>query len=286
MKLNLIANAKLNLGLNILEKLPNGYHSLDMLMVPISLADKLEVEFLDRPGNLKITCNKKDIPTDERNILYKIYNEFYKKINLHNQEIKVHLIKNIPHEAGLGGGSSDGGVFLNALNEYHKNKLSYEELVELSKKIGADIPFFITNKPARAKGIGEKLDFFKNNLNCSVILIKPTFGVSAKEAYLNYSKITNKKDAKIEKILTGLKENKLSSVISNIENHLEQGLELTNENIINFKNVLEKLQGYKFFMTGSGSTYFTIIDSCQEEEAYDILKDCFKDYEVYLCKFL
>ncbi len=286
MKLNLEANAKLNLGLNILERLPNGYHSLDMVMVPISLADRLEVEFLDKPGELIITCDKEGVPTDEGNILWKVYDIFYRKTRLKRQSIRVHLIKNIPHEAGLGGGSSDGGFFIKAINEYHNEILSYEELVEISKEVGADIPFFIKNKPSRARGIGEKLQFFENNLNESIILIKPSFGVSAGEAYSNFSKITTKKDANIEKILTGLKENKLSSVITNIENHLEQGLMLSNNDIINFKENLDKVTDYKFFMTGSGSTYFTIVDSCQEDKAYKVLKDCFKDYEVYLCKFL
>lgn len=102
------SNAKINMGLNIIEKLPNGYHSLDMIMVPISLADTIDINFKEKKGNLKISSNKDNIPTDERNILWKIYDAFYKYTNIEKEEIEVYLNKVVPHEAGLGGGSSNG----------------------------------------------------------------------------------------------------------------------------------------------------------------------------------
>lgn len=283
------ANAKINIGLNILEKLPNGYHSLDMVMVPISLGDVMEVEYTGKSGgdsDLIITTNKPDIPTDERNILYKVYRAYYEKTKLPREEIRVHLIKKIPHEAGLGGGSSDGGAFLRELNEHHKNLLSLEEMIDLSKGIGADIPFFLINKSCRVKGIGERLEVVENNLECEIILVKPGFGVSAGEAYANFSKLKDPKGAGVEKILTGLKENNISNVLCNIENHLEQGLILTNREINDFKDRLSAVPDMKFFMSGSGSTYFTMVRRNIAQETYKTLKSLFKDCEVYLCKFL
>ena len=283
------ANAKINIGLNILEKLESGYHSLDMIMAPISLSDEMEVEYTGRSGgnsDLTITTNKPDIPTGEGNILYKVYRAYYEKAKLPKEEIRVHLIKKIPHEAGLGGGSSDGGAFLRELNEYHNNLLSLEEMIDLSKEIGADIPFFLINKSCRAKGIGERLEVVENNLECEVILLKPRFGVSAGEAYVNFSKLKNPKEAEIEKILKGLKENNISNVLCNIENHLEQGLILTNREINEFKDRLSVVSDMKFFMSGSGSTYFTLVKKNIAQETYKTLKSLFKDCEVYLCKFL
>ncbi|GLI58266.1 4-diphosphocytidyl-2-C-methyl-D-erythritol kinase [Propionigenium maris DSM 9537] len=283
------ANAKINIGLNILEKLPSGYHSLDMVMAPISLADEIEVEYTGRRGegaDLIITTNKSDIPTGEGNILYKVYRAYYEKTNLPREEIRVHLIKKIPHEAGLGGGSSDGGAFLRELNKYHNNLLSLEEMVDLSKGIGADIPFFLINRCCRAKGIGEKLEVVENNLECEVILVKPRFGVSAGEAYANFSRLKKPKAAGIEKILTGLKENNISNVLCSIENHLEQGLILTNGDINEFKDRLLTVSDMKFFMSGSGSTYFTLVKRNIAQETYKTLKNLFKDCEVYLCNFL
>ena len=286
LKIKIKANGKINIGLNILEKLPNGYHSLDMIMAPISLSDELEIEYSNKKGNLTITTNKKEIPTDEGNIIWKIYDSFYRKVKLPREDIKVHLIKKIPHEAGLGGGSADGGAFLKELNKYHKNILNLDQMIDLSKKIGADIPFFLVNKSCRVKGIGEKLEEIENNIDGNIILIKPKFGVSAGEAYSNFIKMEEPKPANIEKIIEGLKENNIYNVLNNIENHLEQGLFLTNKDIIDFKSRLTNDSEEKFFMSGSGSTYFTVVEEKKAQERYKTLKSLFKDCEVYLCKFL
>lgn len=279
------SNAKVNLGLNILEKLPNGYHSLDMIMAPIDLSDILEIEIFDEDGSLEITTNKKDIPTDERNILYKVYKAYYEKIKEPKKKIKIHLEKVIPHEAGLGGGSSNGGFFLKELNSYYKNILSLDELIELSKKIGADIPFFLVNKCARAKGIGEELEVIENNIEDYLVLIKPKFGVSARVAYENYGELSNKKNANLEKIIDGLKENNKKLVLENIENHLEQALILTDEKTKEFKKSLNLVKG-RYCMSGSGSVYFTIIDSSSLKRVTNTLKQTYKDCEVFVSKFL
>ena len=170
MLVNVKSNGKINIGLNIVEKLPNGYHILDMIMVPISLADELKINFKEKKGNLKISSNIKDIPTDEKNILWKIYDAFYNFTKIEKEEIEIYLYKVIPHEAGLGGGSSNGAFFLKELNKFHKNILTDDELIVLGKTVGADIPFFIKNYPCRVKGIGEKLEKIENNLKCDIIL--------------------------------------------------------------------------------------------------------------------
>ena len=279
------SNAKINIGLNITEKLPNGYHLLDMIMVPISLADKLEIKFNNQKGKLNISSNIKDIPCDEKNILYKVYKAFYEKTQIEPEDIDVYLEKNIPHEAGLGGGSSNGGFFLKELNKFHNFVLSDEDLSLVGKSVGADIPFFLKNTPCRVKGIGEKLEKIQNNLDCDVILIKPKFGVSTKKAYELYSKLDEKKFANIDEVLSGLKENNLKKVCENIENMLEQGLLIDDENIQNFRNRI-KDTGLDFFMSGSGSCYYILSSKNTTEDYLKILNQKFDDCRIIKCNFL
>lgn len=279
------SNAKINIGLNITEKLPNGYHLLDMVMVPISLADKLEIKFNNQKGKLNISSNIKDIPCDEKNILYKVYKAFYEKTQIEPEDIDVYLEKNIPHEAGLGGGSSNGGFFLKELNKFHNFVLSDEDLSLVGKSVGADIPFFLKNTPCRVKGIGEKLEKIQNNLDCDVILIKPKFGVSTKKAYKLYSKLDEKKFANIDEVLSGLKENNLKKVCENIENMLEQGLLIDDENIQNFRTRI-KDTGLDFFMSGSGSCYYILSSKNTTEDYLKILNQKFDDCRIIKCNFL
>lgn len=270
------ANAKINLGLNILGKNEDGYHELDMIMAPISLYDNLNIKFFQKKGNLILKSNIKGVPLNEKNIIYKIYEAFYNETSLQRENIEVYLDKNIPFQAGLGGGSSDGAFFLKTLNEYHKSPLTLQEMIDLGKKIGADIPFFIVNETVRAKGIGEILEKTVNNLDAKIILIKPNFGISTAEAYRGYSQLTEKKWADIDKIVEGLKENNLSKVIDNVENHLQQTSLLLNNNVKTFEEKLAKISK-NFKMSGSGSCYYLISDKDNSQFFYETLRSEFTD---------
>lgn len=285
MKFSLNSNGKINIGLNVTGVLPNGYHLLDMIMIPISLSDKITGEIEDISGTLEIKTNKADIPVNEDNILWKIYDKFYSESGLSKRKISLYLEKIIPHQAGLGGGSSNGAFLLKLLNEFHGNFFSQERLIEIGKSVGADIPFFLINKSARVRGIGEDIEIIENNLKNSIILIKPQFGVSTGKAYKNMSMLNNKRDANIDKIIFGLKDNRVDIVEENIENHLEQGLLLEDENIIEFRKKLAELN-MKFFMSGSGSAYYTFVTQEESEEAVTIIKEYLNSCEVYLCSSL
>ena len=285
MKFSLNSNGKINIGLNVTGVLPNRYHLLDMIMVPISLSDRITGEIEDIIGTLEIKTNKADIPVNEDNILWKIYDKFYSESGLSKRKISLYLEKIIPHQAGLGGGSSNGAFLLKLLNEFHGNFFSQERLIEIGKSVGADIPFFLINKSARVRGIGEDIEIIENNLKNSIILIKPQFGVSTGKAYKNMSMLNNKRDANIDKIIFGLKDNRVDIVEDNIENHLEQGLLLEDENIIKFRKKLAELN-MKFFMSGSGSAYYTFVTQEESEEAVTRIKEYLNSCEVYLCSSL
>ncbi|WP_297431050.1 4-(cytidine 5'-diphospho)-2-C-methyl-D-erythritol kinase [uncultured Cetobacterium sp.] len=281
---NLQSNAKINIGLNIVGVLENGYHLLDMTMIPIDLYDNLTIKVEDKSGDLKIKTNKKDIPVDSSNILYKIYIKFYEKVKLTPLNMEVFLEKIIPHQAGLGGGSSNGAIFLNFLNKFHDDILSFEELIELGKSIGADIPFFILNKSSRVQGIGEKLQEIENNLKVSLVIVKPPFGVSTVEAYKQMKNIENPRKSNIDNIIKGLKENNLSLVEESIENNLEEALLKSDKNLIEFRKKLAEVEELKFFMSGSGSAFYAFLIE-DIDEKIGKLRHRFNDCEIFLCNF-
>ena len=286
MRFNLKSNAKINLGLNVTGVLPNGYHLLDMVMIPITLSDNISGEICEQPGTLKITTNIPGIPTGKENILYKIYEEFYRESGIVPPEISLYLEKVVPHEAGLGGGSSNGAFFLRLLNRYHGDFFSLEKLIEIGKRIGADIPFFLVNRPARVRGIGEEIEVIQNNLDMDIIIIKPPFGVSTALAYKNMDILKEKKDADIENIIKGLECNNIELVEKSIENNLEQGLLQVDKNIIEFRKTLEDTCGGRFYMSGSGSAYYTFVQRHQSKERVKALKEHLQHCRVYLCSGL
>lgn len=282
-KYKVFSNAKINIGLNVFEKNEDGYHDIDSIMVPVTLADEMEIEIYNESGNLEIECSEKKIPTDERNILYKAYKVFFENIETKELKIKVLLKKNIPSEAGLGGGSSNAAFFLKVLNEYSGNIYSLEELEKISMRIGSDVPFFIKNKTARVGGKGEKIREVENNLEDSLILIKPEFGVSTKEAYNNFDNLDEKKYSNFDEIESCLKTNNRVGIEKNIENSLEQAIE-NNIDIKILKMTLNAvLPNKRFFMSGSGSTYYTFVTETERAQVETRLKTFVDNVKIIIC---
>ena len=259
MKKRIKSNAKINIGLDVVRKREDGYHELDMIMVPIDLYDIIDVEISDEPGELSISTNKKEIPVDSSNIMAKVYNKFYEKSGIEKKKMSIYLEKNIPFSAGLGGGSGNGAEIIKFLNSYHGNRFSEEELINMTMNIGADIPFFIVNKSARVKGIGEKIEIIENNSDFRIILVKPNFGINTKYAYSLVADLKEKKRVNIEEIVVGLKNRDISKIENNIENSIWQAVREKYENVINFEKIL-KQEKEKFYMSGSGSCYFIIVN--------------------------
>ena len=282
-KYKVFSNAKINIGLNVFEKNEDGYHDIDSIMVPVTLADEMEIEIYNESGNLEIECSEKKIPTDERNILYKAYKVFFENIETKELKIKVLLKKNIPSEAGLGGGSSNAAFFLKVLNEYSGNIYSLEELEKISMRIGSDVPFFIKNKTARVGGKGEKIREVENNLEDGLILIKPEFGVSTKEAYNNFDNLDEKKYSNFDEIESCLKTNNRVGIEKNIENSLEQAIE-NNIDIKMLKMTLNSvLPNKRFFMSGSGSTYYTFVTETERAQVETRLKTFVDNVKIIIC---
>ena len=153
-------------------------------------------------------------------------------------------------------------------------------------KIGSDVPFFIKNKTARVSGKGNKVELIENNLKDSIILIKPLdFGVSTKEAYDSFDNLKEVKYADFDKIIDSLKKDNRIALENNIENNLEQGILETNIEVKMFKMTLNSVvSGKKFFMSGSGSTYYTFVTELEKSQIETRLKTFVDNVKIIICK--
>jgi 4-diphosphocytidyl-2-C-methyl-D-erythritol kinase len=176
--------AKINLTLEIIRKFPNGFHELrSVFLKSDNLFDEVEIVFNDDKKNIEIVCGDKDIPTDEKNIVWKVADEFFKKTGKRTG-LRIKIKKHIPVAAGLGGGSSDGAGVLLALNDYFKNPLDFSDLVTVASSVGKDVPFFLQKeRAALVGGAGEKIKPIKGFAKTAVLLIKPVGEISTPWAY-------------------------------------------------------------------------------------------------------
>lgn len=177
-------NAKINLGLNIVEKRPDGYHNLETVFFPINLQDALEVKPLEEEGKdykISMKGNALDCNPDD-NLVVKAYKLLKQDFNL--PPVDIHLFKHIPSGAGLGGGSSDCAFMIKMLNEKFSLGLSLEKMEEYAAKLGADCAFFVRNEPVFATGIGNIFEPVRLSLaDYYIVLVKPDIFVSTRDAF-------------------------------------------------------------------------------------------------------
>ena len=180
--------AKINLGLNVVEKRPNGYHNLETVFYPVQIEDALEVYPMDPEFPSEYDCDLKvtniTIDGDEqRNLVVRAYN-LLKADFPTLPRIHAHLYKGIPTQAGMGGGSSDCGFMITLLNDMFKLGLTQQQMIDYAARLGADCAFFILNRPCYAEGIGEKLQPIDLDLKGWYLsLVRPDIPVSTREAF-------------------------------------------------------------------------------------------------------
>ena len=180
--------AKINLGLNVVEKRPDGYHNLETVFYPVQIEDALEVYPMDPEFPSEYDCDLKvtniTIDGDEqRNLVVRAYN-LLKADFPTLPRIHAHLYKGIPTQAGMGGGSSDCGFMITLLNDMFKLGLSDQQMIDYAAHLGADCAFFILNRPCYAEGIGEKLQPIDLDLKGWYLsLVRPDIPVSTREAF-------------------------------------------------------------------------------------------------------
>src|SRR5258708_384873 len=178
--MQILAPAKINLSLRILDRRPDGFHEIETLISPISLYDKIDIEKQNRW--IDFSCDDPTLSTGDDNLVVRAAKLFFEETKI-KSGVAIKLEKKIPHGAGLGGGSSDAAATLRGLNQLFETKLSREGLAKIGATIGSDVPFFLSESAAVCKGRGEIVEPAKLKTKLSILLLKPEFGVSSGWAY-------------------------------------------------------------------------------------------------------
>jgi 4-diphosphocytidyl-2-C-methyl-D-erythritol kinase len=179
-RMQVLAPAKINLSLGVLGRRNDGFHEIETLMTPISLADRIEIRKQARW--IDFACDDPSVPCGDENLAVRAAKAFFDATSAPGG-VSIKLQKKIPHGAGLGGGSSDGAATLLALNQLFETNLSSNDLAKIGSTIGSDVPFFIFGSAALCKGRGENVSPAKLSGRLSLLLLKPGFSVSSAWAY-------------------------------------------------------------------------------------------------------
>ncbi len=260
--ITLKAPAKINLILDIVGKRADGYHNLRSVMQTISIFDYVTLSVQGekcRLPEISITCDRPDIPTNKRNIAYKACMAFFNHIGeMPFERITIHIEKNIPSGAGLGGGSSDGAAVLLGLNTLCGNAFSVEELCKIGATVGADVPFCIVGGTALCEGIGDIITPLKPLPKCEILVVKPDISISTPLSYKKFDELVNPKLSDFDAFMNALESDDLLIISVALSNSLEG---VTDEIVIHdIKSDMLKAGALGSVMTGSGSAVFGIFD--------------------------
>ena len=259
--------AKLNLHLRILGKRPDGYHDLLTLFHRISLADTIRI--CKRTEGFRLTTDCKGLETGEENLITKAYRALQKR-SPGVGGVSVHLTKRVPLGGGLGGGSSNAAFFLRGMKKLFNLKISRNELLVMGKKLGADVPFFLSEaSQAMAWGIGEKMKKLSRRRRLWFLLLVADQGLNTKKVYQELrwrgKPLSLTKEGRIVRILrTFLEKKRIREAAALVRNDLESSAFGLRPAIPKAIAVLEGLGAPLVRMTGSGPTVFAVFSSRQE----------------------
>ena len=255
--ITVLSPAKINLGLDIKERLPNGYHDVRMVMQSLDLCDTVHVHRVaySNPED-RITCSSPgtDLPTDKSNLALRAFTMLFDEFEL---EGGMHIIldKKIPLAAGLAGGSGDAAAVLTAVNELFELGLSDEELCARGVQIGADVPFCIMRGTMLAEGIGEKLTRLPSLWGDCVLLVKPDINVSSKWAYETWDHVEEKYHPDIDGMIEHLPD-----VAPFVGNSFEPIIAGRYPIVRKIKEDMLRYGALGAAMTGSGPTVFGLFE--------------------------
>ncbi len=249
------AFAKINLILDLTGTLPDGYHAINTVMQTIGLCDRVSVDIADG-GIIEITCSDETVPTDSRNTAFKAARLFFEDAGK-PYGARIHIEKNIPHEAGLGGGSADAAAVLRALNEMMPNAVPEDGLFDIALKVGADVPFCLRGGTALCLNKGEvmaPLPFF----DAVCVIAKPDVGVSTGKAFAKFDNAVNLRHPDVDGFVFHASRRDWRSAFLCASNIFEELTEIAEG--AGIKNTLNESGAFFSSMTGSGSSYFGLFD--------------------------
>ncbi|SJZ69789.1 4-(cytidine 5'-diphospho)-2-C-methyl-D-erythritol kinase [Anaerorhabdus furcosa] len=247
------AYAKINLCLDVVRKRDDGYHELNMIMVPLDFYDVLDIEIADE---MSLSSNAGYLPMNEKNSIIKAIEVLREEYGF-KENFKIDLMKHIPTQGGLAGGSADGAATIRLLKRLLNLQMNQSKMIELAKKVGADVPFCCINKPSLVSGIGEVLEPFEFNTDFYVLLVKPFKGVSTKVAFesLDFSTAIH---PDCVKMISALMNQDYEGIVNSLGNTLEQPAFKMVPSIAKIKQELLELGMDGALMSGSGSTVFAL----------------------------
>ncbi|HHY81789.1 MAG TPA: 4-(cytidine 5'-diphospho)-2-C-methyl-D-erythritol kinase [Clostridiales bacterium] len=277
-KVVLKAPGKINWTLDVMEKRPDGYHEVEMLMQSISLWD--DVVLTECSEGVKVTGNTEEMPLNENNLAAKAARLIINKFGI-EKGVHIDINKRIPIAAGLAGGSTNAAAVLVGLNVLWDLKLPVSRLAELGVELGADVPFCIYGGTAEARGIGEKLTHLPPIEGIWLVLVKPPFGISTAWAYreLKIDKVVSHPDIKMAyTVLRSGEWEELSRYLGNVLESVARG---SYPEINDIKEALLKAGAKASMMTGSGPTVYGIFQNKADAmKAADEIKKSYSQVHV------
>jgi 4-diphosphocytidyl-2-C-methyl-D-erythritol kinase len=255
-KLLVKAPAKINLSLDVLNKRPDGYHEVEMIMTTIDLADRLELSLLDN-DKIMIQSQNRFVPDDQRNLAYQAAQLLKDRYQV-KKGVVISIDKSIPVAAGLAGGSSDAAATLRGLNKLWGLGLTLDELAELGAEIGSDVSFCVYGGTALAKGRGEIITELPAPPTCWVILAKPFIGVSTADVYRRLD-ANNIDHPNTQAMINSIYEGDYDQVCKNVGNVLESVTLNLHPEVALIKEQMKRFGADAVLMSGSGPTVFGLV---------------------------
>ncbi len=276
------AYAKINLTLDVLDKREDGYHNLKSVMQTISIRDDVEID-VDTGRPWCIRCSNEQIPTDERNLAWKAARVFFDRIGKEPDGIEIRILKRIPIQSGLGGGSADAAAVLRALNRHYGNPLSILALAELGASVGSDVPFCTICGTAMVEGKGEQLRRLPDMPDCCFVVCKPSFSCSTPELYNALDATVIGKRPDHQAMESALIAGDLGRVAENIWNVFDPVVTKDHLELNYIKSIYNSYGSAAQQMTGSGPAVFAIV---QDFEYAAVICNMLKDNypEVFIAK--
>ncbi len=260
------AYAKINLCLDVVGKRADGYHDLNTVMQTVDLYDTLSFQIREsNEKRIHITSDQIDLPADESNLVYKAADLFMQWTGL-CLDISIHIDKNIPIAAGLGGGSSDAGCTLRVLNEFAGEPMDLPSLSARSKVIGADVPFAVYGGTALVSGIGEFVTPIYMKEDMWLVLVTPNISVSTKGVFKRFVPDHNPSQMKIDYVVKALELGDASLLGQNLFNKLETVTVKDYPLIGAIKELLVHNGALGSVMSGSGPSVFGLFKSSEEAQ--------------------
>lgn len=267
-EVRLKARAKINISLDVIRKREDGYHDLAMIMQTVDLFDKVNIKKTKKNG-IKIRTNLPFLPTDERNLVYKVI-QYMKETYKIDCGIYVDLYKVIPIAAGLAGGSADAAAAIKAMNLLFDLELSHETMCHIGKRFGADIPYCLTEGTVLAEGIGDEMTMLPDFPQCYIVIAKPSVSVSTAFVYGNLKVAEIEKHPDTPLLIEAIKKGDLETICCNMENVLEHVTEKTYPEIVKLKAALMAEGAIGTLMSGSGSAVFAIFATKEAAQAASV----------------